>query len=205
MRNFLVGLLVGGLTLSALSSVASAQSAGTGAVTGQVILCGSLPRPVPNGSAEPATDFTTDGVAQPQPVPDPSGVTPGVPKRGKLAPAAANVEVSVEGTSITVRTDGDGRFFLVGVPADEPLTLQAQRPSARSPIVLRPNLIVGPGQTVDLGTMEMGDCLRTLLPMTSVQSEGGTGERSIAPPSQSSEFELAPAEDQPVFVDGWTD
>jgi hypothetical protein len=123
---------------------------------------------------------------------------------------AANVEVSIVGTPLTARTDADGRFVLGGVPAAQLLTLQAQYGAAAAQVVLRPNLIAVAGQTVDLGTLELADCLRTLLPAggvdapaTTTQGEGGDGaatEQRIEPVPPSN-FQLAPAEIQPEQVD----
>jgi hypothetical protein len=201
MRNFLVCLLVGGLATSMLSSVASAQGTGTGAITGQLVLCGALPRPLVDDSLERTTEFSPVGASQPQPEPDPSGVVPAVRLRGKFVKpvprSAANVELSVEGTSLTVLSDANGRFFLAGVPAAQRLTLKAVLAAGRPPVALRPNLIVDAGQTVDVGVIELGDCLRTLLP------DGGTDEQVVEPTqlTQPSEFQLAPADVQPTLVE----
>jgi hypothetical protein len=167
MRNVAVYLLAGGLALSMLSSVAVAQVAGTGAVAGRVVFCRSLPRF--------SEDFAPDSPAKPQ-------------------RPAANVEVSIAATSLRARTDATGHFVILGVPAAERLTLQAELVGARPLLMLWPNLIVDAGQTIDVGTLELSDCLRTLLP---VGGDFEPAEQRVEP-ILPAEFELAPEELQPV-------
>ena len=148
-RFGLVGLaLVFGL---AGSPLASAQTAGTGTLVGRVVLCRFVPprlgiadrNPGPVIDAPPGTN---DG-----PVVD---APPRTDDRVPLgAGPAADVQVSIDGTQLTARTDAAGAFSLEGVPASQPFTLLAQL-AAGPPLVLQtPDVVVAPGQTLDLGTL----------------------------------------------------
>lgn len=120
-------------------SLASAQTAGTGTLVGRVVLCRFVPPRL--------------GIADrnPGPVVD---APPGRDDRVPLsAGAAADVQVSLDGTQLTARTDAAGAFSLEGVPAARPFTLLAQL-AAGPPLVLEtPDVVVAPGQTLDLGTL----------------------------------------------------
>ena len=120
-------------------SLASAQTAGTGTLVGRVVLCRFVPPRL--------------GIADrnPGPVVD---APPGRDDRVPLsAGAAADVQVSLDGTQLTARTDAAGAFSLEGVPASQPFTLLAQL-AAGPPLVLEtPDVVVAPGQTLDLGTL----------------------------------------------------
>ncbi len=136
-RFGLVGLaLVFGL---AGSSLASAQTAGTGTLVGRVVLCRLVPPRL--------------GIADRNPGP----VVDAPPRTDDRVPlsagAAADVQVSIDGTQLTARTDAAGAFSLEGVPASQPFTLLAQL-AAGPPLVLEtPDVVVAPGQTLDLGTL----------------------------------------------------
>jgi hypothetical protein len=141
-RFGLVGLaLVFGL---AGSPLASAQTAGTGTLVGRVVLCRFVPprlgiadrNPGPVIDAPPRTDDRVPLSAGP----------------------AADVQVSMDGTQVTARTDAAGAFSLQGVPASQPFTLLAQL-AAGPPLVLEtPDVMVAPGQTLDLGTLAPIPC-----------------------------------------------
>jgi hypothetical protein len=77
-----------------------------------------------------------------------------VPANG--LPAGA-VLVAVQNTSISARTDEAGHFTLSGVPAGQYLTVAAG-PVANevSASAARPNVFVDGGQTVDVGTLNLG-------------------------------------------------
>jgi hypothetical protein len=93
-------------------------------------------------------------------VPDLAEVTPGgqrpipVPVNG--LPAGA-VLVAVQSTAISGRTDEAGKFTLSGVPAGQYMTVAAG-PVAESisASAERPNVFVGGGQSVDIGTLSLG-------------------------------------------------
>jgi len=133
-----VGLLV--------AHSATAQSA-SGSVTGRVVwgpCIRGIPLPMmPDGQAPaPGEDLT-----QPQPARP-------IPETG--LPAGA-VLVAVQNTSISARTDEAGHFTLSGVPAGQYMTVAAG-PVANSVVATaaRPNVFVNGGESVDLGTLNLG-------------------------------------------------
>lgn len=130
---------------AAWSSTAAAQTAGTGTVTGRVTFCKSLPHPVeaPEGDLSPLADVTP-GMRRPIPPP--------------MVLPAQNVELTIPGTGSRAVTDTNGAFTLSSVPASQPLTLVAQVPPGPMLVLSLPNLVVNPGQTLDLGTLGVGGC-----------------------------------------------
>jgi hypothetical protein len=76
--------------------------------------------------------------------------------RARHAPASARI--AVEGTLLSTHTDSVGSFKLEGVPALQLLTVDAQRDALASAIASRPNVAVQPGETLDLGTLDVGAC-----------------------------------------------
>src|SRR5438132_7328836 len=102
----------------------------------------------PDAQAQPGGPEAPN--AMPQPVP---GTRP-IPVNG--LPAGA-VLVAVQNTSVSARTDEAGRFTLSGVPAGQYMTVAAGPvANAESATAARPNVFVGGGQTVDLGTLDLG-------------------------------------------------
>jgi hypothetical protein len=77
-----------------------------------------------------------------------------VPANG--LPAGA-VLVAVQNTAISARTDEAGHFTLSGVPAGQYMTVAAGPvANALSATADRPNVFVNGGQSVDLGTLNLG-------------------------------------------------
>jgi hypothetical protein len=71
-------------------------------------------------------------------------------------PAGA-VLVAVQATSISARTDESGRFTLSDVPAGQYMTVAAGPVAdAISAVAERPNVFVNGGQSVDVGTLNLG-------------------------------------------------
>jgi hypothetical protein len=71
--------------------------------------------------------------------------------------------VAVQSTGVSARTDETGHFSLSGVPAGQYLTVAAG-PVANSPsaIAERPNIFVDGGQSMDIGTLNLGGSSGTL-------------------------------------------
>jgi hypothetical protein len=126
---------------------AMAQSA-TGTVTGRV-LWGSCIRSIPlPGQAQPGSVSPDAPGAQIAPGSRPAPVN-GLP--------AGAVLVAVQNTPINARTDEAGRFTLSGVPAGQYMTVAAGPVAdSMSATAERPNVFVGGGQSVDLGTLSLG-------------------------------------------------
>ena len=133
------------LGAAAWSSGAAAEAPGTGTVTGRVIFCKLLPRPVeaPDADVSPLADVTP-------------GMNRGVPPPIRLP--VPNVQLSIQGTNVRTVTDGGGVFTLSGVPASQPLVLVAQLSPGPMMVLSQPNLMVSAGQTLDLGTVGLGGC-----------------------------------------------
>ena len=127
----------------ALMGEASAQPAG-GALIGRVVLCRDNFAPV----AAPSTD---EGPLL-QDVPSPGGGRPGA----SLIIPARDVLVAVDGTTLSTRTDDNGRFTLVGVPIAIPLSLSLLQQPDAPPLTQVSNVVVNQGQTLDLGTLVLG-------------------------------------------------
>ena len=68
---------------------------------------------------------------------------------------AVGILVAIQGTGLNAMTDGAGRFVLDAVPANLFLTIGAGPAQTRNATVsaVRPNVVVGPGATVDLGDL----------------------------------------------------
>jgi hypothetical protein len=100
----------------------------------------------------PVADASTDDGALLSDVPSP---VHGVQLVSMPVPVA-NVLVVVDGTSVGTRTDDGGRFSLVGVPAAVPLAISALL-GPGAPAGARVGVLVGPGETVDIGMLVMGE------------------------------------------------
>ncbi len=114
----------------------------------------------------------TSGVRRLQRVPpDLSDVTPGL--RRFRAPGFAmlpvpNVEVKVLGAPVSAKTDANGQFVLQGVPAAQPMTVAAElsaTSASTSALTLQmQNVVVNPGQTLNIGTLGLSGCGVMLTP-----------------------------------------
>lgn len=168
------GVLGVGVVASMAWSVAGAQ-AGTGTVTGTVAwpACiavpqgapGAVPGAPPDNAGSPAPDTTApSGSATAGPA-DQSGAQPStvypvpgpgiVPAPSRPIPAGA-VLVAVQDTTINTRTDETGKFTLGSVPSGQYWVVAAGPVQETRAWSLQPNVQVGAGQTMDLGTMVLG-------------------------------------------------
>ena len=77
------------------------------------------------------------------------------------ATPATHIVVDVQGTSLNARTDGGGRFTLSDVPAAQVLTVDAVLDPNGSVSTSRFNVVVQPGQTLDIGNLDLSACPST--------------------------------------------
>jgi hypothetical protein len=73
---------------------------------------------------------------------------------------AADIRVAVERAPLSTHTDGTGRFTLSGVPADQSLTIAAIGSLDAFSAASRANVAVQPGQTLDIGNLDLAVCSR---------------------------------------------
>jgi hypothetical protein len=71
---------------------------------------------------------------------------------------AAHIMVSVEGAHLQTLTDGTGSFTLSGVPAGQTFTIDAVADPQSSFVSSRYNISVQAGQTLDVGSLDLGIC-----------------------------------------------
>jgi carboxypeptidase family protein len=71
--------------------------------------------------------------------------------------AAPRAVISIEGMNLISRTDASGAFMLGGIPASQNLTLDA---STDGFTVSRYNITLQPGQTLDIGSLDLATCPR---------------------------------------------
>jgi hypothetical protein len=175
------------LTVAA-ASAALAQPGPTGTLIGHLTFCRVFPRPVAEADGDTPTG------------PQLQDVTPGL-RRPLPQPAqfpVADVQLSIQGTGITARTNANGDFTLAGVPAAQPLTVTAQVAPGTVMVLNNPNVSVGAGQTLDLGTLTMTACLDRA-PAFFVQPAPSTADVDTAQPAPTDTATLdttqAPADD----------
>jgi hypothetical protein len=71
---------------------------------------------------------------------------------------AAHIAVIAEGTTLHTLTDGLGRFMLTGLPAGQSITIDAVADAQASMVTSRYNVVVQPGETLDIGSMDLSIC-----------------------------------------------
>jgi hypothetical protein len=84
---------------------------------------------------------------------------------------ASNAIVYVPGLNLETRTSGDGRFTLVDVPAGQPLTIDATTDPQHSSTSSRFDVVAGSGQTLDVGSMDVGVCPSASAPTAPAASD----------------------------------
>jgi hypothetical protein len=84
---------------------------------------------------------------------------------------AANAVVVVHGLSVKTRTDTSGRFTLADVPAGQGLTIDAAVDPQESFITSRFNVVAQPGQTLDIGSVDLGVCPSPSTPVVSTSDQ----------------------------------
>ena len=73
---------------------------------------------------------------------------------------AANIRVAVEGLPLSTHTDGTGKFTLSNVPAAQSFTIAAVGSPDAFSVASRANVAVQPGQTLDIGNLDLTVCSR---------------------------------------------
>ena len=71
---------------------------------------------------------------------------------------AGNIRVAVDGLPLSTHTDGSGKFTLTNVPAGQSLTISALGSPEAFTVTSRGNVAVQPGQTVDVGNLDLTVC-----------------------------------------------
>ena len=93
----------------------------------------------------------------------------------EIAPAG-NAVVSVSGLKVQTRTDNGGRFTLSDVPAGQQLRVDAANDLQQSSSNSRFNIVAQSGQTLDIGSIDIGVCPSPSAP-TNVMTDFDTEER----------------------------
>lgn len=133
------------LIVSGLIGEVSAQPRdGGGVLVGRVVLC--------RDAFSPVGDPSVDKPELLEDVPGPGG---GHPPASMLIPIP-DVLMVVDGTTLSTRTDDNGRFTLMGVPTARPLSLSVFQQPNTSGLTLIDNVVVDQGQTLDLGQLVLG-------------------------------------------------
>ena len=146
-RRFLLVPVFSALAAALVVAHAAAAQPATGTITGRV-MWGPCIRAIPLPAQPEGQPGSTPG-SQIQPMPAQPPSVSGLP--------AGAVLVAVQNTSISARTDEAGRFSLSGAPAGQYLTVAAGPvANATSAIAERPNVFVDGGQSVDVGTLNLG-------------------------------------------------
>ena len=73
---------------------------------------------------------------------------------------ASNIRVAIEGLPLSTHTDGTGKFTLSNVPASQSFTIDAVGSPDAFSVASRANVAVQPGQTLDIGNLDLTVCSR---------------------------------------------
>jgi hypothetical protein len=88
-----------------------------------------------------------------------TGTVVGTVTCGPLEDApAAHITVTAEGVSVQTQTDGSGKFILADLPALQTFTIDALADPQASFVTSRFNVVVQPGETLDIGSMDLAIC-----------------------------------------------
>jgi hypothetical protein len=96
--------------------------------------------------------FAPAALAQEAPA---TGTLTGTVTWGPNGAVAAYTMVGIEGTNITARTDGAGKFTITGVPVGQNFTVDAYSDPTQSEVISRYNVAVGAGEMLDIGSMNL--------------------------------------------------
>ena len=93
--------------------------------------------------------------------PSPSGTLVGTVTCGAdEVTHAPNIRVAVDGLPLSTHTDGTGKFTLSNVPAAQSFTIKAIGSPDAFSVAGRANVAVQPGQTLDIGNLDLAVCPR---------------------------------------------
>ena len=84
---------------------------------------------------------------------------------------AANAIISIPGSSTETRTSGGGRFELTNVPTGLQDAVDAASDSQGTSATSRFGVVAEPGQTLDIGSMDIGVCPPPSAPQTDVSDQ----------------------------------
>jgi hypothetical protein len=79
---------------------------------------------------------------------------------------AAHIVVAVEGMHVQTLTDDTGHFTLPDLPTDLPLTIEAISDPQASFTVSRSDLVLEPGETLDIGSIDLAVCGQPAAPQS---------------------------------------
>jgi hypothetical protein len=79
---------------------------------------------------------------------------------------AVDIVVTAAGSQLKTLTGSDGRFQLSGLPAGQTFTIDAVADPEASFVTSRYNVTVVQGQTLDIGSMDLGICGQPTAPST---------------------------------------
>jgi hypothetical protein len=80
------------------------------------------------------------------------------------ATPAAHILVVAQGLELQTVTDGTGHFALTNLPTSQPITIQAVSDPEASVVVSRTAVVLGAGQTLDIGSMDLAICGQPVAP-----------------------------------------
>jgi hypothetical protein len=84
---------------------------------------------------------------------------------------AANAIISVPGSSLETHTSGDGRFVLTNVPTGAQINVDAATDPQGTSGTSRFGVVAEAGQTLDVGSMDIGVCPSPSTPQTDVSEQ----------------------------------
>jgi hypothetical protein len=84
---------------------------------------------------------------------------------------AGNAVVSIGAVHVETHTSGDGRFALSGVPAGQNLKIDAATDPQLTDMSSRYDVVVGPGQTLDIGAIDISACPAPAAPASTMSDQ----------------------------------
>jgi hypothetical protein len=121
--------------------------------------------------------FAPAALAQEAPA---TGTLTGVVTWGPDASPAAYTMVSIEGTKMTAVTDGAGKFTITNVPVDQSFTIDAFSDPTQSVVSTRYNVVVTPGETLDIGSLNLSVAPQPVGPQVEVVPNPDFGNYNTA-------------------------
>ena len=79
---------------------------------------------------------------------------------------ASHIVVVAQGLELQTVTDGTGHFALTNLPSDQPITIEAVSDPLASIVVSRGAIVLGSGQTLDVGSMDLAVCGQPVAPQS---------------------------------------
>ena len=79
---------------------------------------------------------------------------------------AAHIVVAAEGLHLQTVTDDTGHFTLPDLPTEQPITVEAISDPQASLTVSRSGLVLEPGETLDIGSIDLAVCGQPAAPQS---------------------------------------